>query len=474
MAKKKGIQLSAFSILFLIIIALALLTWVFPQVDDASLATVVMAPFNGFKEAIDVCIFILLLGGFLGVVTKTGALDAGVGALVKKLKGNETVLIVVLMVLFSIGGTTYGMAEETVAFYVLICSTMVAAGFDTTVGVATIMLGAGVGVLGSTVNPFAVGVALDGLKEKGIQYNSGTVILLGAILWITALLAAIFYVLKYANKVKAEKGSTILSLQEQNDMQEHFGHANFDNIEFTSKTRVTLTIFAITFIIMVISLIPWESFGITFFKEIIIFGHKIPWTSYLTGTSLGEWYFAELAMWFLLSGILIGIVNGFKEQEIIDSFMDGVKDILSVVLIIAVARGASVLMAATKFDAFILDSASKALNGLSPVVFAPASYILFLVLSFLIPSTSGLASVAFPVLGPLTAALKYSPEVMVLIFSAASGVINLITPTSGVVMGGLATARVQYTTWIKFVAKLIAIIVVMDVVILTVAMMIIK
>ena len=154
--------------------------------------------------------------------------------------------------------------------------------------------------------------------------------------------------------------------------------------------------------------------------------------------------------------------------------MDGVKDILSVVLIIAVARGASVLMAATKFDVFILDSASKALNGLSPVIFAPASYVLFLVLSFLIPSTSGLASVAFPVLGPLTAALKYSPEVMVLIFSAASGVINLITPTSGVVMGGLATARVQYTTWIKFVSKLIAIIVVMDIVILTVAMMIIK
>ena len=218
MAKKKGVQLSAFSILFLIIIGLALLTWVFPQVKNASLDTVVMAPFNGFKEAIDVCIFILLLGGFLGVVTKTGALDAGVGSLVKKLKGNETLLIVVLMVLFSIGGTTYGMAEETVAFYVLICSTMVAAGFDTTVGVATIMLGAGVGVLGSTVNPFAVGVALDALKEKGIQYNSGTVILLGAILWITALLAAIFYVLKYANKVKAEKGSTILSLQEQNDM----------------------------------------------------------------------------------------------------------------------------------------------------------------------------------------------------------------------------------------------------------------
>lgn len=465
MAKKKGIQLSAFSILFLIIFALAILTYLFPQVQDASLATVVMAPFNGFKEAIDVCIFILLLGGFLGVVTKTGALDAGIGALVKKLKGNELVLIVILMILFSIGGTTYGMAEETVAFYVLICSTMVAAGFDTTVGVATIMLGAGVGVLGSTVNPFAVGVALDALKEKGIQYNSATVIVLGAILWLTALLMAIFYVLRYAKKVKAEKGSTILSLQEQNDMYEHFGHANFDNIEFTGKTRATLIVFGITFIIMVISLIPWENFGINIF---------VGWSSFLTGTPLGQWYFGELSMWFLIAAIVIGVINGFKESEIIDSFMDGVKDILSVVLIIAVARGASVLMAATKFDTFILESASTALKGLSPVIFAPASYVLFLVLSFLIPSTSGLASVAFPVLGPLTSTLGYSAEVMVLIFSAASGVINLITPTSGVVMGGLAIGKMQYGTWLKFVGKLIAAIIIADVVILTAAMMFIR
>ncbi len=392
---------------------------------------------------------------------KTGALDAGIGALVKKLKGNELVLIPILMILFSIGGSTYGMAEETVAFYVLICSTMVAAGFDTTVGVATIMLGAGVGVLGSTVNPFAIGVALDALKEKNIQYNSGTVILLGVILWLSALVLAIFFVLSYAKKVKADKGSTILSLQEQQDMQETFGHANFDSVEFTGKTKITLIIFTVTFIIMVISLIPWESFGITVFKG---------WTSYLTGTSFGEWYFAELAMWFLISGVVIGVVNRLGEREIIDSFMEGVKDMLSVVLIIAVARGASVLMKETKFDAFILESASSALKGLSPIIFAPASYLLFIVLSFLIPSTSGLASVSFPVLGPLTAALGYSSEVMVLIFSAASGLVNLITPTSGVVMGGLAIGKMGYGTWLKFVSKLIVAIFVVDIIILTIAM----
>lgn len=465
MAKKKGIQLSAFSIIFLIIFVLAALTYVFPQVQNASLPTIVMAPFNGFVDAIEVCIFVLVLGGFLGVVTKTGALNEGVGALVKKLKGNELLLIVILMILFSIGGTTYGMAEETVAFYVLICSTMVAAGFDTIVAVGTIMLGAGLGVLGSTVNPFAIGAALDPLTKAGIKTNSGIIIFLGAVLWISGIIIGIFYVLSYAKKVKAEKGSTILSLQEQEDMKQNFGHVSFENIELTGKTKATLAVFGIAFVVMVVSLIPWKDFNIKIFEG---------WTSILTGASFGDWYFKDLAMWFLIMSVIIGIVNGLSEKEIIDSFMDGAKDILSVVLIIAVARGASVLMKDTKFDTYILESASRTLQGVPSLVFAPASYVLFLVLSFLIPSTSGLASVAFPILGPLTANLKYSPEVMVLIFSAASGVINLITPTSGVVMGGLATAKVQYTTWIKFVAKLIGIIIVVDVIILTLAMMFIR
>ena len=178
MGTKQKKSLSAYSIIIILLVILALITLVLPKlpadivgdmieenislatgVVPASVATVFMAPFNGFKDAIDVCVFVLLLGGFLGIVTKTGALDAGIAALVRKLKGNELILIPILMTLFSIGGSTYGMAEETIAFYILICSTMVAAGFDTMVGASTILLGAGVGVLGSTINPFATGVA---------------------------------------------------------------------------------------------------------------------------------------------------------------------------------------------------------------------------------------------------------------------------------------------------------------------------
>ncbi|WP_068267944.1 YfcC family protein [Caviibacter abscessus] len=482
MGTKQKKSLSAYSIIIILLVILALITLVLPKlpadvtgemiesdiilatgVIPASVATVFMAPFNGFKDAIDVCVFVLLLGGFLGIVTKTGALDAGIAALVRKLKGNELILIPILMILFSIGGSTYGMAEETIAFYILICSTMVAAGFDTMVGAATILLGAGVGVLGSTINPFATGVAMDAVNKVGIQVSSGKVILIGIILWITSLIVAIIYVMNYAKKIKKDKGSIFLSLREQEAMKETFGHVDFNNVEFNSKQKVTLSVFVVTFIVMIVSLIAWKEYGITIFEG---------WSSYLTGVPLGEWYFGELAMWFTLSGIIIAAINGFSEKETIDAFLAGCADILSVVLIIALSRGVSVLMKETFLDKYILNLASQGLQGLQAFVFAPVSYLLYMVLSFLIPSTSGLATVSLPILGPLSNNLGYSPEVMIMIFSGACGLINLITPTSGVVMGGLATAKVEYNTFFKWVFKLLIVIFVMNIIILTIAMMI--
>lgn len=481
MAKKERKSLSAYSIIFILLIVLAIITQFLPKLPEsvtpemvaensslvtgvvpATIATVFMATFNGFKDAIDVCVFVLLLGGFLGIMTKTGALDAGIAALVRKLKGNELLLIPLLMTLFSIGGSTYGMAEETIAFYILICSTMVAAGFDTMVGAATILLGAGVGVLGSTINPFATGVAMDAVRGAGIEVNSGLIIMIGVVLWITSLLAAIAYVMSYAKKVIADKGSIFLSLREQEDMKTHFGTVSFDNVEFSGKQKVTLLVFTFTFVIMIISLIAWPEYHIHLFEN----------TSFLTGVPLGEWYFGELSMWFTFAAIIIAVVNGFSEKETVDAFVAGCADILSVVLIIALSRGVSVLMQQTFLDKYILNIASRNLAGLSGIIFAPASYLLYMVLSVLIPSTSGLASVSLPIMGPLAKSLNYSPEVMIMIFSGACGLINLITPTSGVVMGGLSTAKIEYSTYFKWVLKLLGIIFVLNVIVLTVAIMI--
>jgi uncharacterized ion transporter superfamily protein YfcC len=158
-------------------------------------------------------------------------------------------------------------------------------------------------------------------------------------------------------------------------------------------------------------------------------------------------------MWFFYISIIIALIQGFSEKEIVTNFIDGVKDILSVVLIIVVARGASYIMQTTYLDLFILDRASHLLEGLSPVLFVIGAYILYLLLSFLIPSTSGLAYVSIPIMGALAQSIGLNPNVMVMIFTAGCGLVNLITPTSGVVMGGLELARVNYSTWTRFMRK---------------------
>lgn len=477
--KKKKKSLSAFSILFIILFVIFIISKLLngmgfepiedritgemvSQVTGASLSTLVMSPYNGFVDAIDISIFVLILGGFLGIVQATGALEAGIHSLVKNRKGKELSLIVILMILFSIGGTTYGMAEETVAFYGIVTMAMVAAGFDSLVAVGTICLGAGAGVLGSTVNPFAISAAVDALKGVGIDSNQKIILPIGVVLWIVTLIICIFTVVKYAKKVQEDKGSTLLSLQEQEDMRNEFSLADSDKLVFTGKHKAILTVFAITFIVMIGSLIPWKDLGVHVFDG---------WSSVLTGADFGDWYFGEIAMWFFIMGIVTAIVAGMSEKEIVNEFIAGAADILSVVLIIVVSRAVSVLMSSTHIDALILDKAANALFGLSPIIFVIGSYFLYLFLSFLIPSTSGLASVSIPVMGGLAYALDMSPEVMIMIFSAGCGLVNLITPTSGVVMGGLEMAKVEYSTWVKFVTKPMLLIGLVNIIILCAAML---
>lgn len=480
MEKKKKNSITAFSILFIILIIIFIVSQflqgaqfapiegpdgeIISQVSSASLPDLVMSPYNGFVDAIDISIFVLVLGGFLGIVDQTGVLNAGISKLVKGNKGREKVLIVILMVLFSIGGTTYGMAEETVAFYGIVTAAMVTAGFDSLVAVATICLGAGVGVLGSTVNPFSTGAAIDAISSVGLTANQGIILPLGAILWLSSLLIAVIIVLKYADKVQKDKGSTLLSLQEQEDMKS-FKVLDTSDANFTGRHKLVLGIFAFTFFIMIISLIPWVDLGVTIFD-----GR----TGFLTGQDLGDWYFAEIAMWYLIMGVILAIVAGLGEKEIVDSFVRGAADILSVVLIIVVSRAISVLMQSTYIDALILDRASKALAGMNPILFTVGSYILFIFLSILIPSTSGLASVAMPVMGGLAAAIGLSPEVMVLIFASAAGLVNLFTPTSGVVMGGLEMAKVNYSTWLDFVKLPLLLIGLVSIIVLSVAMVLVS
>ena len=469
--KRTKTMLTAFSIILILLALLGVISHVLPAAEfeadvivdgsgtvGATLSDVLMSPILGFESAIDVAIFVMILGGFLAIINRTGALETGVKVLVQKLKGRELVLIPILMFIFSIGGTTYGMLEETVGFYVLLAATMMAAGMDPLVGSAVVLLGAGSGVLGSTINPFATGAAISALPD-GMAVNQGTIILIATVLWLTTLGISIAFVMSYAKKVKKDKGSTFLSLREQKAAERRFG--NYLNKEgeavLTGKQKATLVLFALTFLVMIVGFIPWGEFDITFFDG---------FTGWLTGAPLGSWWFYEAALWFLIMSILIGIINKLGEKGIVDAFVDGADDMVGVILIIALARGASVLMSVTYLDNYIIYNASEFLKTLPELAFVPLNYLLHIVLSILVPSSSGLATLSAPIIGPLANELAYNPEVTVMTLVAANGLVNLITPTCGAIMGGLALAKVEYSTWFRWALKVVTTILLVNIIVL--------
>lgn len=208
---------------------------------------------------------------------------------------------------------------------------------------------------------------------------------------------------------------------------------------------------------MIIGFIPWGEFNITFFDG---------FTGWLTGSSLGNWYFYESALWFFLMSIVISLINGYKEKDFVDTFIDGTKDMIGVILVIAVARGASVLMKQTYLDNYIIYNATEHLSKLPELVYVPLNYLLHIVLSFLVPSSSGLATLSTPITGPLAANLGYSTEVAAMTIVSANGLVNLITPTCGAIMGGLALAKVDYSTWFKWALKVVITIAVVNILVL--------
>lgn len=471
-AKHRFTLPSAYTILFGLIVVTALATWVVPagryaldeegspvpgtyeEVDSSPSRVVVdslKAPINGLYGvedpatgnvdvanegtlfgAIDVALFILVIGGFIAMTMRTGAIQAGIALLVRKLGGHERWMIPILMTIFAIGGTTFGMAEESLAFYVLIVTVMIAAGYDALTGAAVILLGAGVGVLGSTVNPFATGIASD---FADTTLSDGLALRL--VLLVGGLVLGIGFVLRYAERVRKDPStSAVYALKADNEAHFRAVADEEGDIALTGRHKLILAVFGLAFAIMVYGVIPWEDLGV---------GVPTLW-----------WWFPEMTASFLLFAIVIGLLGGLREGELTTTFVDGARDLLGVALIIGIARGITVIMNNGQITDTVLHWAESALGDVGEGGFAVVMYLLFLPLSFLIPSSSGLATVAMPIMAPLADFAGADRSLVVTAFQSASGLLNLVTPTSAVVMGGLAIARVPYGTYIRWVWPLLA------------------
>lgn len=490
-AKKKGFKMpSSYTVLFILIIILAILTWIIPageyekneagqlvagtyktvQSNPQGIYDIFMAPVYGLignkltTGSIGVAFFILIIGGFLGVITETGALDIGIASVIKKNKGKEKRLIPLLMILFAIGGTTYGMAEETIAFYPLLIPIMIGVGFDTITAVAVILVGSQIGCLASTVNPFATGVASD---TAGISIADGIVWRLVFLVVMVAI--SIFYVYSYATKIEKNPEKSFVYSQRKENLE--LFKIPESSEAMTKKQLYILWIFILTFFIMILSLIPWGDFGIKIFEQFndALLGLPVIGGLFRHASPFGTWYFSEITMLFFVSSVLIGVVYGMSEDKFLEVFLKGAADLIGVALICAVSRGIQIIMNDGLITATILHWGEIGLKGLSPQLFITLTYLFYLPMSFLIPGTSSLAGATMGLLGPMAEFVHVRSHLVVTAFQAASGVLNLFTPTSGVVMGALAIARIDIIVWIKFLAKLILIVILMSIVILVIA-----
>lgn len=489
--KKKSFKfkmLSAFSILLIIILILIVVSWILngigvttdhkdPVTGDttsvkigaAGIVDLFWVPIQGFIQKADIVIFILALGAFINVVLVSKSMIGSAQIITKKLKGKEVWAIPFIMILFSILGSTEGFAEESLGFYMIMIPLMIAAGFDSFTGLMMVLLGAGVGVMGSTVNPFVITVAVNAITDGGFDISAGDGLVWRLVAWLILTATVIAFVVIYAIRVKKDNTVSITFATAQAD-KEFFLQSVNEVVVMDWRKKTTLAIFGLTLVIMIIYLIGWDSIlgGTRFADAGKWMNNNIPWiTAFIPGFGAGG--LGDVATFFLISSVILGFINFHGEAAFIKEYLAGAADILSVCLVIATAAGIGVILEKTYFQDLIVNGLTKAITGFSTIGLMIILYLLFIPLSFLIQSTSGFATAIFPILGPVVMTMPHSDVTgsgSITAFAFASGLLNMVTPTSGVVMGALAISRVSYDKLLKGVWPLLLILIGLSIVLI--------
>ena len=371
---------------------------------------ILLAAISGVYDTIDIILFVFILGGCIGVLNYMGAFNAAIAALSKVTKGKEYILIILITIIIAAGGTTFGLAEETIALYPILVPVFLAAGYDVMVCIAAIYMGSSIGTMFPTINPFSVGNAsnaagislADGMGIRGVALVLGTLITL-------------IYILRYAKKVKEDPTKSICYDQYEHHMQK-FGHQG-EVPEFTGKMKLSLLVFGVSFGVLV-----W-------------------------GLVAQGWWFDNMTALFLACAILLAFTSGIGEKNFMDQFIGGAADLMSV------ARGINIILEDGMISDTILEFFSGAISGMNPIVFIILMMLVFIVLGFFISSSSGLAVLSIPIMAPLADTVGVSRSAIVSAYAYGLGLISFITPT-GLILASLAMVDVTYDKWLKFIMPL--------------------
>ncbi|MFD0988800.1 YfcC family protein [Mariniflexile jejuense] len=407
-------------------------TYKLVEAKPQGIVAFIQSPIKGIIEAADIIFLILFIGGLIGVMNYTGAFDAGIAWLAETLKGKEFILILLVTGLVAIGGTTFGLAEETIAFYPILIPIFLAAKYDAMVALACVYIGSSIGTMCSTTNPFSAIIASD---AAGINWTTG---LTGRfIMLFFGTLICIIYIIRYAQKVKNDPSKSLIFSQKE-AIEQLFGNTIIDNIKLTTRLRIILFIFAMCFVVMIY------------------------------GVSQLEWWFLEMTVVFLVGAILIGFIAKINEYTFVDTFIKGASDLLGVAVIVGIARGITVLMNDGQISDTMLYYASNITNGMHKGVFINVMLYIYGGLSFFISSSSGMAVLTMPIMSPLADGVGIGRELIVNAYQYGMGLFAFINPT-GLILASLAIVKVGYNKWLKFVMPLVIILTIFTMVVLTIS-----
>ena len=397
-------------------------------------------PFNeGFLYgSAMIFLFVLAVGAFVSVTMQTEAIQTGIGRLAMRFKHSGSILVIVLMSIFALGGTTYGMWEETLGFFALLVPLVLALNYDRLVAASIIFLGAGTGVLASTVNPFATGVASD---SAGIDVGDG--IVLRVLMFVVLVGLAIGYVLLYCRRIRKDPSKSIVGISATDAEQSK--ELVEDVPMLTGRQKAILGVFFAAFAVMIYGFVPWNDVMDT------VFGTEWPFATFET------FYFAESSVVFVIAAVIIGLIGKLGEERTVNAIVAGAGEFLGAALIIVLARAVTVVMKNAEITDTIIRWTEDAVSGTSGTIFGPLAFLVNLPIAFLVPSSSGHAALIMPILAPLADFAEVPRSIAVTAFQSASGLVNYITPTSAVVMGGLVLAKVRYDHYLRFVLPFVGI-----------------
>lgn len=379
---------------------------------------VLQAPTRGIQEAIEVVAFILIVGGSFQVITKTGAITSGMGRVVRRFKNKDILIIPIAMVLFALGGTSFGMAEETLPFFAIFMPIMMAMGFDSMTAFMVVFVGARTGYIASTINPFNVLIAQGIL---GIQGNPQ--LWLRMIAWVVLTAVAITWVVLHTRRVKKNPESSITFEDDIAKKVEFAADESALDAEFTGRQKGVLAVF-----IAGMCLIIW-------------------------GLVTQGWYMNEISAVFLAMGLLAGVIAGFSQDVIAQEFVAGIADFAFSAIVVGLARGILVIASDGMIIDTILNALATGLGGIPAVLFTTLLYAVENLLAILVPSSSGLAALTAPIFGPLTELMGLNPEAAVWALSMGSATMSLICPTSAILVAGLGVCKIKLGQWWKTVWK---------------------